>query len=297
MKLLILLVFLSLAIFDQFQLVSGDKYDLDKPAFTTILTEFDAKAKKADKKCNLKERLEPLFALPRNLIPDDSGETDFLGKKMAFSYLPNLDFEIGHLFDGKIINGVMQLIKDQLTRLSNERQEVRNFYHFIFDGIFVEPLIFQIARFYDACEKFDGKRINKAHLAKVQNELSGMQTFYNEKVQIITENMRVANQRRSEYIAEVEQIRQQLKEFTKSTKEIRESAKSVYDADHLQTLANILNNLREKQGQLKMALCDVASAVNMYKFKRLLWTQTVMGVQFFLQTQKKSSIFGQCLGI
>lgn len=276
----------------QFDLAKGDKYDWRNPAFTTILTEFDVKAKKADKNCNLKAQLDEVFSLPKTLIPDDSGETELLFKKLAYGRIPSIETDLRLLINGNIDNELLKIVVDEMNRYNTNRLEIRQFYNFIFEGIIEEPKIFQIERLDGALQKFDTKRIGKTHLATVTKELSGMQKFYNEQVQTITDNMKVANEKKAAYIAEVEKAQEKLKGIRNAVA----SANGKMNTDNVMLLYEIIRDLDKNQDQLKDALRRVAADVNFYKLRRILWSQSVMGIQFFMQTQKKSSTFKSLLG-
>ncbi|XP_031641274.1 uncharacterized protein LOC116352668 [Contarinia nasturtii] len=296
MKSLLFLVFVSLAISNQFESVIGG-YDYSSPAFTTLVYSFALKAKVVDNTINWENILMKFFSLPDDLLQNN--KIDSLEWYAPFCNATNfaeLSSAVNRIPREIRTNGpILDIIRSNLEPVRDADAKIKQIYVQFFNKTIVDPICLRLDGFITALDKFNSKKLKFSRLKAVNEEYTNMVRKYDEIVRNLRGQLDNAIIKRRAYAKQFQLLQQKLNRYeppqgrSEANKQNEE-----YDFDYLKMLQAVSKDLNEKMNSLENAVNAVVLAVNQYIDQRILWAEFLLNIPFYHAPQKKSSF--SCFG-
>ncbi|XP_031619462.1 uncharacterized protein LOC116338390 [Contarinia nasturtii] len=288
----ILLLALSLSIFDQFKLVCSQNYTSKSPVYTSLINAFVSKTDAIRLSYDIRDRLTIVFKTKVYRKPDivlsrldmyesssNSPNFDYFVQMYDKSGLPDLE-SIMYNIIGRGDDEVRRKMKGDIEYITKLRHDIRNFYNNIYKGLFVEPKFIEINGFQQAFEKFNKTPLKKAQEKKIKENIDFIGNAHSQIITSLSEKLSETPFSRLECS----------KQYDSSKNKLNAIKKSENDADmndvsfsFLMDVSVFITELTTKLEAFKNDMSAASSVVDELTKARIQWLEIVMGVKIQAQ--------------
>ncbi|XP_031641231.1 uncharacterized protein LOC116352641 [Contarinia nasturtii] len=286
MKWICILAFASLTILSQLKFING--YNINNPAFTTLIQVFDLKARVLIQK-DWEEILKLIFFLPDDILKDDKNDTfKWIDDFIQITNLSDIEEALERIPVTSTTKSILKIICQNLDYIDEGHERIYNIYFESFKQVNEEPICRHLSGFVGAVNKFLDKRLKISRVKKIIEELKKWQNHSDEIIKKITPKKNIVITKRKEYIKQMELVKRKFNRYEIQTQRTSANKENTdYDFDFLKMLQALVNELKEKNIALESSLEQIIQIVNEFNEQRIFWAESLLNIQFYHKKQRK----------
>lgn len=249
---------------------------------------FELKAKYIIKK-NWENILKAIFFLPDDILKDNKSDTfKWVDDFIQITNLTGIEKSLERIPVNSVTKPILKIICQHLDYIDEGHERIYNIYFEFFKQVNEEPICRRLSGFTGALDTFIDKRLKSSRLKNITKELQNMQNNFKEIINKMTPRKYTAVSKRKAYMRQMELVNKKFNNYQTQTERTGANKENRdYDVDYLKILQALVNELKEGHIALERALEEIVQIVNEFNDQRIIWTETLLNIQFYHTKERK----------